>query len=207
MSKKTGAIKNCKKIQKHFSFILKNNILSNDYDKDCNLSTYIILLMINQLGEEQTFTLIKKNENEFINLFVKLECNKEISDALFLFKESEKLDIETIENKKTIFKSFNDNFIKLLSTLDVNLSLDNNAISELIYTGLIYILHSLIDCKLNHNIDDILKDPKYDYKLHVILNDTKLFAKLKQLILKNCGSHISDFISLINGLTPKLAHE
>jgi len=207
MSKKTAAIKNCKKIQKHFSFVLKNNILSNDFDKDCNLSTYIILFMVNQLGEEQTLTLIKKNENEFINLFVKLECNKEISDTLLFFKDTEKLEITTIESKKSIFSSFNDSFISLLSSLNVDLSLSNKAISEIVQTGLIYILHSLIDCQLDHNIDDILKDPNYDYKLHVILNNTKLFAKLKQLILSNCGPHISDFISLINGLTPKLAHD
>jgi len=207
MSNLLPAQKLYQKTIKDFAFILKDKKLNSSYDVDNSLSNFVVLTLVNQIRHDKTIWLLENNKELFLNLFIELENDENIKLTLESFKSNPTIEVNEINSKKNIFDSFINKLISTLQNLSIDIKLNPTQTKDFFETGLIYILYSLVEVKIEADIDDILADPEYDKKLKIILNNTRLFSNFRQLVINYFGSKINDFIVNVNGLTPLMAKE
>lgn len=196
------------KLKSRYQFLLSDpdlvELLKQHYDKEGCAIIFIFGLLENRIDRNKLINHIQINKDEWLNLFYPLYKNER---AIKLFKKLEVNPITPIEQTISAFYCFDDfinNFILFLKKHEINIGIDETELKRLLKYSLGYILYNQIDCKIPYSFDKILKDPDYDTKYIVVLNNTKLFALVKKGITDNCQSNINNLIMLVLGMSKAL---
>lgn len=196
--------------QKH-SFIFNDvnfkNLLKTHFDKNGTFVSFIIALIENRLDENKVITHLSINKDEWIELFENLYKNQ---DVIEVYKKLEINPIIPIEQTVSSFSCFN-SFINLLLDFirqhGMNLNIRETELKEMFRAAFGYLLYNNIDCKLHYEIIDNILDNDYDTKYIFVLNNTKLFASIKNIILNTCGNKVNDLIVLLLGMNKALSED
>lgn len=198
-----------KRLKKRYSFLFQSDILQqaiqNSFNKNGSLLAFAIGLLENRLDNKQVFNLISINKDEWIDLFSKLYQDTKINDIFQKLQINPVIPIDQITQTFTCFDKFIDELIMLLKQHQINLNISEIKLKSMIRNTFGYLLYNSIDWIIPYHLNEILIDNEYDAKYVVILNNTKLFAVVKQEIVSNCGEKINDLIAFLLGINKPLS--
>lgn len=197
--------------RKKYHFILNNSDLSPLIKKHFNANgswiIFIFALLENRIDPKKIFNHIKINRDEWCELFIPLYSNQQ---AINLYKKLEVNPVISLEqtiNEFNCFATFANSFVSFIHKHNLSLSIADEQVKKMIINAFGYILYNTINFKLPFTIKQMLLDPDYDTKYLFVLNNTKLFSTIKELILANCGKKINDLIILLLGQSNELSVE
>lgn len=200
-----------KKFKKEYSFIFNDKILKNKidnhFDKNGSFVSFILIFLETTYKKERAKRYLEMNKEKWLRLFTLLYSDQNIIQEYNNLELNPCIDFEIIKKGFDCFNVFIKEMILLLNQNQIKLGLDNTTIKEFITKGFGYLIYSKIDCNVYYDIEDVVKDTKHDAKIQMVIYNTKLFADIKNLILKYCNDNVNDFIVLILGMTKRLSQE
>ena len=187
-----------------FNHPLISEALKNHFDNNGSFIAFTLGLVENRIDNNKFLTHLKINKDEWAELFITLYKNQNIIDIYKKLEINPIVPLEQTISSFNCFDGFINQFIEFIKKHEINLNIHESKIKTILKSAYGYLFYNKIDCKLPYNINEIIVDPEYDTKNVVILNNTKLFATVKQQIVSSCGEKINDLIVLLLGLSNKL---
>lgn len=200
-----------KKFKRQYKLIFSNkdfiDCAKSSFDRKYGLVAFILSLLENQIGSEKLLLSLQKNKNEWLNLFASLYKDENINKAYEILSLNPIVDFDKIVG---CFDCF-DNAISIITNFieykNINIDIGFKYFKKILKSGFGFILYNAIDCKINYSFEQILTDNEYDAKILMILNNTKLFALVKDAIVESCGNKINNLITLLLGISNDLSYD
>lgn len=190
-----------------FNDVNFSNLLQDHFNKNGSFVCFVLALIENRWDQKKLITHLSINKDEWLELLGILYRDEHIID---IYKKLEINPIVPLEQTIASFNCFNSFINSLLDFLrkhEINLNIHEKDLKELFKSGLGYLLYNNIEFKLHYEIKDNILDNDYETKYIFVLNNTKLFAGIKKLILDNCGENINDLIALLLGMSKPLSED
>lgn len=211
MSKLTKDEKIFLKFRNEFPFIFNDKIfnkkLDEHFDKDGVLACYCLALICNKFSKTRLIKLIKNNPEPWLTLFTNLYIDKDIIQTYDQLELNPCIEFNKVISSFKCFDRFIRLFINFIKNQNIEIGFEFDVVEELLKKGVSFLLYNMIDCQIPYDLQNIIRDEKYESKVQMVIYNTRLFSALKQLIVTNCENNINDLIVLVLGMSKNIGEE